>query len=305
MIDLETAKRDYARDGFAIFRNAIGPDVIAEARGHIDWLQSRHPTLRPEHFHHPLMLNDAFWVRLVTDPALVAIAQVFLGTDIACFTSHYISKPPHDGQAVLWHQDGAYWNLQPMEALTIWLAVDDSDCDNGCLRMIPRSHTGAMRAVVKRDDVPNMLFSSVDPCHVDESDAVDIQLKAGDVSVHHPLIVHGSEANRSARRRCGLDIGYIRATTRIGDTGLYLNPILVAGEPVAGVNTYRPWPHYDPAQSIPFQGCDGWNALAAARNERVHARATSEIIDVDAMTATMIERLQTQTTSRPLSAAAG
>lgn len=302
MIDFQSADRDYARDGFAVFRNVIDREVIAEAREHIEWLQARHPALRPEHFHHPLMLLDAFWVRLVTDPALVAIARAFLGPNIACFTSHYISKPPGDGQAVLWHQDCAYWNLQPMEALTIWLAVDDSDSDNGCLRMIPGSHRGEMCAMVSRNDVPNMLFSSVAPDQVDDSGAVDIQLKAGDVSVHHPLIVHGSEANRSARRRCGLDIGYIRATTRIGDTGLYLNPILVAGEPVEGINRYRPWPTYDPAHSIPFRDCENWNNLAASQNRKVGAQAPSEPIDLDALTASMIARLQAKTTSRSLSA---
>jgi phytanoyl-CoA hydroxylase len=288
---------DYNRNGFVVFKNVIDAAMIAEARQHVEWLQRRHSSLRPEHLHHPLMRDDAFWVRLVTDARLAAIAERFLGPDLACFTAHYICKPPGDGQAVLWHQDGAYWNLDPMEAVTIWVAIDDCDPENGCLRMIPGTHRNEMGEVVLRNDVPNMLCSSINPRLVNEGQAVDVSLRAGDVEVHHPLIIHGSEANRSTRRRCGLDIGYIRTSTRIGDTGLYLNPILVQGKAVQGINQYRRWPEYEPSMTVPFRGCEQWSEFAREQNKRLGvADAPADREDVGQLAARMISRLQAGTT---------
>lgn len=144
--DRASALSGYERDGFAIFRNVLGPDLIAEARAHIEWLGRRYPDLRPEHYHHPLMRDDAFWVRLVTDSRLLDIAELFVGPDIACFTSHYICKPARDGHPVLWHQDGAYWDLRPMRAVALWLAIDRSEPENGCLRMPADAAGHAARA---------------------------------------------------------------------------------------------------------------------------------------------------------------
>ena len=61
------------------------------------------------------MTHDPFWVRLVGDQRLLDIAKLFIGPNIALFASHYIAKPPGEGQAVLWHQDAHYWPLEPME----------------------------------------------------------------------------------------------------------------------------------------------------------------------------------------------
>jgi ectoine hydroxylase-related dioxygenase (phytanoyl-CoA dioxygenase family) len=282
----------YERDGYVVFRNVIDADLIAEARRHVEWLQRRYPTLRPEHFHHPVMSNDAFWARLVTDDRLADIAERFLGPDLACFTADYICKPPKDGEAVLWHQDGAYWDLEPMEAVTIWLAVDDADAENGCLRVIPGSHRRDIGRLVGRVDVRNMLGSSLDPRSVDAAAAVDVTLRAGDVSVHHPFTIHGSEANRSRRRRCGVDIVYTRTATRVGEMGLYLSPILVRGEAEAGINQYRPWPLYDSRRTIPFRGSERWNRRARELNRRPGVVAGLADLDVGRIMAHMIERLR-------------
>ncbi|MET8244088.1 phytanoyl-CoA dioxygenase family protein [Streptomyces sp. NPDC005202] len=260
---LEQAAADYAEHGFAIIRNVIPEDLLEEAREHVDWLTAKYPQLRPEHFHHPLIRNDAFWVRLISDPRLVDIGEYFLGPDLACFTAHYICKPPYDGQPVLWHQDGAYWKLAPMNALTVWLAVDESTTENGCLRMIPGSHELPLYEPNLRTDKPNMLFSEADGGLVrqwaEERGIVDIELNPGDVSIHHPHLLHCSEANTSPKRRCGLDIGYIATSTRIESQGLYLDPVLVRGEPVEDVNNYRPLPRYSPGETIAFAGHETWN----------------------------------------------
>lgn len=263
--DIQSEKEHYEKNGFAIFRGVLDSTLIDEASRHVEWLCHRYPDLRPEHLHHPLMRDDAFWVRLVTDPRLQRIARAFLGPDLACFTAHYICKPAYDGQAVLWHQDGSYWNLEPMNGLTLWVAIDRSGSDNGCLRMLPASHRLPLLPVMARDDVPNMLASSVGAEYIDESCAVEIHLEPGDVSIHHPNIIHGSQPNTSAHRRCGLDIGYIPSTTTISNEALYLDPILVSGKP--GRNRrYRPWPMVDEEKTIAFHDQEKWDAHALQQN---------------------------------------
>jgi phytanoyl-CoA hydroxylase len=198
---------------------------------------------------------------------------------------------------VLWHQDGAYWKLAPMNALTVWLAVDESTAENGCLRMIPGSHRLPLYQPNLRTDRPNMLFSEADGGLVRdwaaERGVVDIELNPGDVSIHHPHLLHCSEANTSPKRRCGLDIGYINTATRIENQGLYLDPVLVRGAPVEGVNNYRSLPRYMPSETIPFVGDEAWNSRPGVTAEGVPAGEAPL-----ATTERMIERLQEGTVAR-------
>lgn len=254
------ARQQYERDGYTIFRNVLDPDpdLIGEASHHVDWLLEKNPGLRPEHLHHHLVRNDPFWVRLISDDRLLNVAELFIGTNIALFASHYICKPPSDGQAVLWHQDGSYWPLEPMEVVTLWLAVDDSLPENGCMRVIPGTHTMNLHQMQRRTDIPNVLSSGIDPELVDESKAVDLILKAGDVSVHHPNIIHGSNANTSTKRRCGLTIRYIPTSTRIISEKQWPSAFLLRGAAVSGVNDYLPRPKYIEGVHKPFRGCENW-----------------------------------------------
>jgi phytanoyl-CoA hydroxylase len=260
-LDHEAAAKQYDEDGYVIFRSVIDPGLVAEASDHVAWLQERHPELRGEELSHELVARDPFWVRLVGDDRLLDIAALFVGPDIALFASHYISKPPFSGQQVLWHQDGAYWPLEPMNVVTLWLAVDESTPENGCLRIIPGSHKGELHELRERNDTDNVLGSE-SAVDVDESNAIDVILSPGDVEVHHPAIMHGSNANTSARRRCGLTIRYIPTSTRIAtEEQPYASAMLLRGEP--GVNVYQPRPVFVPGESFDFAGSERW--LASSR----------------------------------------
>jgi phytanoyl-CoA hydroxylase len=257
---LKQARQQYDREGYAIFRDVLDADLIQESSDHIDWLLARNPGVRPEQLHHHLMRNDPFWVRLVSDDRLLDIAELFVGPNIALFASHYISKRPYDGQAVLWHQDGSYWPLEPMEVVTLWLAVDDSVPENGCMRVIPGTQTSRLLRrdeLQERTDVENVLESGMDPALVDESKAVDLILKAGDVSVHQPTVIHGSNANTSPMRRAGLTIRYIPSSTRITSDDEWPT-FLLRGAPVSGVNQYLPFPKYVEGEHMAFRGCEAW-----------------------------------------------
>ncbi|MFM7321155.1 MAG: phytanoyl-CoA dioxygenase family protein [Armatimonadota bacterium] len=245
------------RDGYVIFRNVLDADLVAEASAHVDWLAARHPDLRPENYHHRLMRTDPFWLRLVSDPRLLDIAQQYIGPDIALFASHYICKPAGDGLPVLWHQDGAYWPLAPMDVVTLWLAVDDSDTENGCMRVVPGTQNLDLKELRRNAAVESVLGSETPEEFFDESQAVDIVLRRGDVSVHNPRIVHGSNANTSPRRRCGLTIRYIPTHTRVTDPD-FGEIFLLRGEAKPGINTYAPLPRFQPGENMEFKGWEAW-----------------------------------------------
>jgi ectoine hydroxylase-related dioxygenase (phytanoyl-CoA dioxygenase family) len=252
-----TTEEQFAKDGYVIFRDVIDKDLIAEASAHVAWLERKHPDVRPEQLGHTFLRDDPFWIRLVSDPRLLDLAELFVGPDIALFASHYISKPPFTGQPVLWHQDSAFWPLEPMNVVTLWLAVDHSTPDNGCVRLVPGSHTGDIAAMRANTDVDNVLGHEI-AVDVDEADAVDIVLAPGDVEVHHPNIVHGSNANTSPHRRCGLTIRYIPTSTRIvDDEQPYPSAFWFRGD--TGVNSYQPVPAFDAARHFPFKDSAAWS----------------------------------------------
>lgn len=248
----------YDQQGYLLLEDVIDAELVKEAQNHIEWLQQQHPDLRPEQLGHTLVQDDPFWVRLISDDRLLDIAEQFIGPDIALFASHYISKPPFDGQPVLWHQDGSYWPLEPMEVVTLWLAVDDATPENGCMRVVPGTQTMNLHEMIDNDEVANVLGSGMDTSFVDESKAVDCALRAGGVEVHHPNIVHGSNANTSPNRRCGLTIRYIPASTRILTDTQWPSAFLLRGNAVPGINGYLPRPKYVEGKHMPFRGCEDW-----------------------------------------------
>ncbi len=252
----------FERQGYAIFRDVLDDALVDETRSHVDWLLEKNPELRPEQLHHSLMTDDPFWVRLISDDRLLDIAEAFIGPNIALFASHYIAKPPLDGKAVLWHQDGSYWPLEPMDVVTLWLAVDRSDTENGCLRVLPGTQTGPLfdeHELEVVDDGTNVLGTGIRPENLATEAAVDIVLNPGDLSVHHANVIHGSDGNRSERWRRGLTIRYIPATTRILTDEVWPCAFMLRGQPQAGVNKYRERPRYRRDVHMPFRGADQWN----------------------------------------------
>ncbi len=262
--------QQYQAEGYVIVRNAIDADLVREVVAHVAWLQHRYPTIRPEAFsgNELNMKDDPFWVRLISDDRLLDIAEQFIGPNIGLFASHYIAKPPFDGQAVLWHQDGSFWPLEPMDVITLWLAADDVDAENGCMQVIPRTQQLDLQQLQVRQDVANALGASMNETLVDESKAVDVVLKAGDVSVHHPNVIHGSKPNNSSRWRRGLTIRYIPSTTRILCDGPWGMAFHLRGSAPTGVNVYQPWPTYSDGKHMPFRDTQGWNERASMWNAR-------------------------------------
>jgi ectoine hydroxylase-related dioxygenase (phytanoyl-CoA dioxygenase family) len=257
----------FRRDGYVIARQVIDRGLVEEGRAHVEWLMRRNPGLRPERLGHQLVADDPFWVRLIADPRLLDLAQRFVGPDLALFASHYIAKPPADGLPVLWHQDGSYWPLVPMRVVSLWLALDDSTPENGCMRVIPGSQDRELSELRENGGAANALGRHMDPALVDEARAVDVVLAAGDVSIHDPNIIHGSNANTSPRWRRGLTIRYIPTTTRIDKDDW--TTFLLRGRPVPGINRYSRRPRYSAGEHLPFTGCETWNRECDAADGRI------------------------------------
>ena len=255
--DLEGLKTRYDRDGYAIVRKVLDPAFIGELESHIAWLMEKHPDLKPETLGHWLIAEDAFWVRFLSDDRLLDIAEQIVGSDIALFAADYICKRPGSTLPLRWHQDANYWPLVPMEVATFWFAVSESGPHNGGVRIIPESHKHGLINHLHEDRESNLLPSAADPSLYNESEAINLELQPGDISMHHPLTLHGSSPNTSDIWRKGGSIQYMPPTTQIVEDG-WPSAFLFRGNPVQGINTYCNRPRYVEGQHMEFAGCEAW-----------------------------------------------
>lgn len=165
---------------------------------------------------------------LLTNPRIVAYVKDILGENVIAWGSHFFCKLPKDGKKVSWHQDAAYWPLTPSKAVTVWLAIDDADVENAAMRFIPGSQRhGELTSQMHENDESEILYQSV--ANAEElGEPFDNVLRAGEISIHSDLLLHGSKANESDRRRCGLTLRFCQA-----DVTAYLDwhakGILVSG----------------------------------------------------------------------------
>lgn len=146
---------------------------------------------------------------IARNPAILDAVESLIGPDILVFTSTVWAKAPQDRRYVSWHQDSAYFGLDPHEEVTAWVALTDSRRDNGCLRVIPRSHREADYSHEETGDADNLLIRGQAIRGLDEGAALDVELEQGEFSLHTERTVHGSLANASARPRIGYAVFYI------------------------------------------------------------------------------------------------
>ena len=152
---------------------------------------------------------------IATDPRILDHVQDIIGENVICWASAILSKRPHDPKQVPWHQDASFWSLSPARTVTVWLAIDDADAENSAMRFIPGSHDrGAIEtSSTGQDSVFHMGIADAERYGAPFTNA----LKAGQMSMHADMLVHGSEANRSDRRRCGLTLRYCPPEVAITD----------------------------------------------------------------------------------------
>jgi ectoine hydroxylase-related dioxygenase (phytanoyl-CoA dioxygenase family) len=207
----------FQRDGCIFPVDVLGPDEVAGHLASLEALEAaRAGRLPPAINAKPHLLLRWLW-DLVHDPRIVDPVAELLGPDLLCSGTSFISKSGKDGKFVSWHQDATHWKLSEPRAVTAWLALTPSRRDNGCVRMIPGSH----KVVVPHEDTtdPDNLLGRRERVltDFDKDSAVDVELGAGQMSIHHALVIHGSEPNRSGGRRTGFAIRYLPAEVAQAD----------------------------------------------------------------------------------------
>jgi len=162
------------------------------------------------HLFHPWALE------LASHPRILNAVEDLIGPDILVHSTTLFCKYPGDGKFVSWHQDGFYYGLQRFDYTSAWIALTDSDSDNGCMRVVRGSHCAGMHPHAETAVSPgNMLASGMEVAlEVDEREATDIVLAAGEVSFHDVAIVHGSNGNTSSRMRMGFAVRYVSPQER-------------------------------------------------------------------------------------------
>lgn len=202
--------RRFNEDGFVRPLDALTGDEVDSARTYFESLLTRMQAMKDGRNAYAL---DGYHLRcrgiweMALHPKILDYVEDLLGPDFVCWSTHYFCKMGGDKKRVPWHQDATYWPVRPTKTVTVWLAIDDVDAGNSPLRFVRGSHRlGAVDWRKAEGDI--VLYQEV-PDAERYGEPVDNVLKAGQVSIHTSTLIHGSEPNRSDRRRCGLALRYI------------------------------------------------------------------------------------------------
>jgi phytanoyl-CoA hydroxylase len=198
----------YRRDGFVVMAAVLDQATVTGCVEHLRQLQARAGPSGP--IVTASLSHDRFLAGVAADARLSAIAGGLLQAEPVPFGCTYIVKEPRRGLPVLWHQDGEPWRtrLGISDAVSLWIALDRAGADNGGLRVIPRSHALAAQPLRRNTGSPSVFGYEIDAALVDATLAQQLTLAPGDVSAHHPNLVHGSLPNHSEHPRRALAIRY-------------------------------------------------------------------------------------------------
>lgn len=211
----EAEQERYRAEGFVHPVTVMSAAEAAGFRVQMEAAERRHGAL---HYvvkpHLVLQLADA----LAHWPRLLDAVEDVLGPDLLLWDATFIVKEPGAGAFVSWHQDLTYWGLdlpEPDDVASVWLALSPATVESGCMRMVPGSHRRGMLVHHETRDAANVL-SRGQTVAVDETAerAVDTPLQPGQLSLHHGWTLHASGPNRSADRRIGLNMNFVRPGVR-------------------------------------------------------------------------------------------
>ena len=193
--------------------------VMVEA---LDELIRANPGVRPEKLVSAHVEGDngegvrgsRAFLDLARDPEIVDLVSGVIGDDVILWGCHVFCKPAGEGYETPWHQDGHYWPIRPLANCTVWVALEESTVENGCLRVIPRSHIGQRLHEHLHEDRSDLTLNQrLVADTFNEASAVDLELQPGQMSLHDVYMIHGAKANTSRKRRTGVALRYMPATS--------------------------------------------------------------------------------------------
>ncbi|WP_428492093.1 phytanoyl-CoA dioxygenase family protein [Rhodopila sp.] len=213
----EAQLQHYRNDGFAAPVRVFPPAEAAVYRAELEAHEATlgQPVSYPEKSKCHLLFDWAD--AIVHHPAVLDAVEDVIGPNILLFHFTLQTKEAHRGTVAVWHQDDAYFNLDPAEEVTAWVALSNANELSGCMRMIPGSHKAGI-AVHADTSVDDSIIRRVQQVGgYAPQDGVLAPLKAGEMSLHHTHMVHSSGPNNSDDRRIGLTLSYI--PTHVRPTG--------------------------------------------------------------------------------------
>ncbi|MCY4095841.1 MAG: phytanoyl-CoA dioxygenase family protein [Gammaproteobacteria bacterium] len=244
----ESDLQRYEQDGFVV------PDFRL-SNGTIESIQRSHRRLLTKYpqfvdYCPTLLSYDVSFLDYARNDGILDMVAQILGPDIALWNSSFFAKPPKVGSRTPWHQDGEYWPIRPLATCSVWIAVDDSKMVNGCLQVIPGSH---QRRELKNHHVNKAaglaLPLELDADEFNESEAVNIELEQGQISLHDVYLMHASEPNQSDQPRRGMTLRFMPTTSiyrrdiemKMGGSALaqQRSLFLMRGRDVSGENDFR------------------------------------------------------------------
>ncbi len=160
---------------------------------------------------HRLHLETEWGRALASHPAIVEAVEELADGPVRIWGTLVLRKEPWSGSYVSWHQDSAYRTIGADALFSAWIALTDSSASNGCMRAIPGSHRRRLPHVNAADGENLLSHGQRIVGDVDASHAVDLVLRAGEMSLHHIDVVHSSAPNRSEVPRLGFVVRYVRA----------------------------------------------------------------------------------------------
>lgn len=220
-------KEGFDRDGYVCLRGFLDPQEVRWVSERMDrFIREVVPTLPPEEAFYEIKGDKSTLKQLQkpdsTDPVFRAffegprftnLAELLLGGPVVRKPLQWFNKPARVGSPTPPHQDGYYFMIEPNEALTMWLALDDVDTTNGCVRYIPGSHRTGMRPHT-RTQVIGFSQGITDYGPEDHRQEFIATAKPGDLLAHHSLTVHRADANRSDRPRRALGQVFFSASAK-------------------------------------------------------------------------------------------
>ena len=207
---------------------------------------------------------------IVMHPAIVTPVTDLLGTDVLCWSMNWFIKEPGDGKFVGYHQDSAYWGLEPNDVVTAWVALSPAPPACGPMRFLPGSHHFE---VLEHDDTfakENLLSRGQEIRHdVKEQDTILAPLESGQFSLHHVGLIHGSGPNYTDDRRIGMAIRYM--STAVRQTKLRDTAMLVHGADHFGHFDLLPGPLTDMGDAERARHSDSVDRLLRAIHSKDYA----------------------------------
>ncbi|KNZ34552.1 MAG: phytanoyl-CoA dioxygenase [Methylibium sp. NZG] len=263
LTDSEVAQ--YAERGYLVPSFRLPAERVDRLRESLDRLIRDNPGVRPEKLVSAHVVGragaanpegvkgSADFLDLGMEPQILDLVEQLIGPDIILWGCHVFCKPAGDGHETPWHQDGHYWPIRPLANCTVWVALDASTTENGCLRVIPGSHAAKVTYPHLFEDRQDLVLQqrTADEAF-DAGTAVDLELQPGQMSMHDVYMIHGAAANTSTKRRAGVALRYMPGTSLFdrslkpvdGKSGVPVSfatrPLwLLRGRDVTGQNDFR------------------------------------------------------------------